>query len=254
MKAIILAAGLGSRFTSSIETQEGQPATPLHKCLAKVGDRRILDFSLDTAVDLGVNEIVVVVGHMAETIRDAYGSDYRGAPLTYAYQTEPLGLIDALSCGRDALGEADFWLFLGDEILIDADHHKMQSNFYQSNASISCGAIPTDDPERIRKNYTLSFDPDSGLIRRVVEKPVQLLSPYIGTGNCLFRNDTLHYIDQMPTDPGTGKKELAGLIQYTIDAGDAVLCHKFEAIYHYVNLNTFQDYLSLQTILKKRAG
>lgn len=251
MKAIILAAGVGSRFTKSMAAQEGKFVTSLPKCLVQIDHRRILDFSLDTAIDLGVNEIVIVVGHLSHLIIEAYGAAYKGIPLVYAYQKKPLGLIHALGCGRDALGDADFWLFLGDEILIDANHQAMQNYFYQADAAISCGVIPADDPERICKNYTVSFDSVSSQIREVVEKPVQPLTPYIGTGHCLFRNDVLDYIDQISTDPQTGKKELAGLIQHAIDMGDTVLCHQFEEAFYYVNLNTYEDYVALKSALSE---
>ena len=251
MKAIILAAGKGSRFTSSIPSCPAQSTAPAHKCLVQLDGRPILNFSLDAATQLGVDEIVIVVGHLAKTIIDAYGTNYLGTPLTYVYQNEPKGLIHALACGRDALGEADFWLFLGDEVLIDANLKAMQSDFYQTHAAISCGLIPTEEPERICKNYTVDFDNVSSQVFKVVEKPAQPITPYIGTGHCLFRNAVLDYIDQMPADPRTGNKELAGLIQYAIDVGDQVLCYRFEAFFYYVNLNTYEDYLALSVALSR---
>lgn len=249
MKALILAAGKGTRFASSRNTHFGAEQAPAHKCLTQIGHRRVADFSLDTAVDLGVNELVMVVGYLAETVQAAYGDAYRGVPITYAHQDEPRGLVHAMMCGREALGSADFWLFLGDEVLVDANHDLMQQTFNDEAAFLVCGMVPTTEPERIRKNYTLAFDEESKRVWRLVEKPVRPFTPYIGTGHCVFRNQILQYMDLMPTDPRTGNKELAGLIQYAIDVGEKVLCHSFDEMFHYVNINMYEDYLKLEAML-----
>ncbi|MBV7329460.1 NTP transferase domain-containing protein [Chloroflexi bacterium TSY] len=249
MKALILAGGYGSRFSSSLAAHLGEPETPVHKCLTQIGHRRVVDFSLDIAVELDVDEIILVVGYLAETVKAACGSQYRGVPITYAYQPEQQGLVHAMMCGRDALGEDDFWLFLGDEVLIDANHKAMQERFYKDEAFLICGMIPTDDPDRIRRNYTLAFDDESSRVWRLVEKPVRPFTPYIGTGHCVFRNKILHYMDLMPNDPRTGNKELAGLIQYAIDVGESVLCHSFDETFYYVNINTYEEYLGLEAAL-----
>lgn len=249
MKALILAGGYGSRFASTFAAHSGEPEAPVHKCLTQIGHRRVIDFSLDIAVDLGVDEIVMVVGYLAETVKEACGACYRGVPLTYAYQHERRGLVHAMLCGRDALAGDDFWLFLGDEVLIDANHHVMQERFYQEDAFLICGMVPTDDPSRICRNYTLAFDKGSQRLWRLVEKPLRPFSPYIGTGHCLFRGAILPYIDLMPNDPRTGHKELAGLIQYAIDVGELALCHSFDEMFYYVNINTYEDYLKLEAAL-----
>lgn len=249
MKALILAAGKGTRFNGSRNDHLGAPQAPAHKCLTQLGHRRVADFSLDTAVDLGVDELVLVVGFLAETVRAAYGNAYRGVPITYAYQHEQRGLVHAMMCGREALGDADFWLFLGDEILVDANHQRMQQRFHEEEAFLVCGMVPSKEPERIRKNYTLAFDEETRQVWRLVEKPVRPFTPYIGTGHCVFRNEILRYMDLMPNDPRTGNKELAGLIQYAIDVGEKVLCHSFDEMFHYVNINMYEDYLKLEAML-----
>lgn len=249
MKALVLAGGYGSRFSSSRAAHLGEPEAPVHKCLTQIGHRRVIDFSLDTAVNLGVDEIVLVVGYLADSVKAACGSHYAGIPITYTYQYEQQGLVHAMMCGRDALKNDDFWLFLGDEVLIDANHKVMQERFYQEEAFLICGMLPTDDPERIRRNYTLAFDEGSQRVWRLVEKPPRPFTPYIGTGHCLFRGAILPYMDLMPVDPRTGRKELAGLIQYAIDVGELVLCHSFDEMFYYVNINTYQDYLGLEAAL-----
>src|SRR5450755_634768 len=60
MKAIILAAGRGSRFGSY--TQDGP------KCLLKIGGLSLLERQIETFRRLGIHDIVVVKGFAAEKI------------------------------------------------------------------------------------------------------------------------------------------------------------------------------------------
>lgn len=62
MKAIILAAGIGSRITS---VTRGDP-----KCLITFGRRAILDYQIESLLQAGISEIVIVTGHRRERIVD----------------------------------------------------------------------------------------------------------------------------------------------------------------------------------------
>jgi choline kinase len=66
MKAIILAAGKGTRL-------DGAAVKP--KCLVEVGGLSLLQRQIDSLRSVNVNEIVVVVGFGAESIRDACGEE-----------------------------------------------------------------------------------------------------------------------------------------------------------------------------------
>ena len=51
MKALILAAGKGTRFTSSRDAHFGLPQEPAHKCLSQIEQRCVIEFSLDAAIE-----------------------------------------------------------------------------------------------------------------------------------------------------------------------------------------------------------
>lgn len=61
MKAIILAAGRGSRIGNLTEENP--------KCLLEVGGKRLIDWQLEAISKSGIKEVGVVVGYMAEKIK-----------------------------------------------------------------------------------------------------------------------------------------------------------------------------------------
>ncbi len=91
--AIVLAAGKGTRMRSA-----------LPKALHPVGGRPMLEWVLDAARGAGCSPIVVVVGHGAESIREAVAGD----DLLWVEQSEQLGTGHAVAQAEPALRAAGF--------------------------------------------------------------------------------------------------------------------------------------------------
>ncbi len=75
MKVIILAAGVGKRM--SAVTDE------IPKCLTKIGDKMLLERHLEIISLLGIKDIVFVVGHFKEKIKEAVEKDNNGFNIKY---------------------------------------------------------------------------------------------------------------------------------------------------------------------------
>lgn len=74
-KAVILIAGLGSRL---------QPLTLTHhKCMTEVNGIPILRNALSILEDEGIDEAILVVGYLADQIRETMGSCYGSMKITY---------------------------------------------------------------------------------------------------------------------------------------------------------------------------
>jgi L-glutamine-phosphate cytidylyltransferase len=67
MRAVILAAGSGSRLRPVIG--------PYPKCLARVGERTLLEWQLDALRTHGVDKVTVVVGYRRDAIEPVCGRD-----------------------------------------------------------------------------------------------------------------------------------------------------------------------------------
>lgn len=75
MQAVILAAGMGKRL--------GKLTQNSTKCMVPFNDRRLIDYTVDAAIDAGVNRIVMVVGHGAHEVKEYLGTSRRGVPVHY---------------------------------------------------------------------------------------------------------------------------------------------------------------------------
>ena len=75
MKALILAAGFGKRL---------QPITnTMPKSMVEVNGTPLLVNALNNLTSLGITEIGIVVGHMADYIKEHIGTEFNGARISY---------------------------------------------------------------------------------------------------------------------------------------------------------------------------
>ncbi|WP_149829878.1 glucose-1-phosphate thymidylyltransferase [Streptomyces tailanensis] len=110
MKALVLAGGAGTRlrpFSYSMPKQ-----------LIPIANKPVLAHVLENIRDLAVTDVGIVVGDRSSEIVEAVGDGSRfGLRITYIPQTEPLGLAHCVLLARDFLGDDDFVMYLGDNML-----------------------------------------------------------------------------------------------------------------------------------------
>ena len=76
-KAVILAAGLGSRLKPLTDSAP--------KCLTEVNDRSLLGHTLGILEKNGIDETVVVVGYLGDIVIEKVGESYGGMKVTYLW-------------------------------------------------------------------------------------------------------------------------------------------------------------------------
>jgi len=231
MKALILAAGKGSRI--------GDYCKEENKCLLKVRGKPLIENSLQCTAGLDLSEILIVVGHRAEKIIKTYGYSYKGKSIKYVFQLEQRGLVYAIECARETLNGEDFMLMLGDEIMINPRHSEMIKKYYNEKLFSLCGVSLVEDKNLIKKTYAVT-QRKNGRILRLIEKPRVPINNIMGTGNCIFQNKILSYLDKTPVNPKRGEKELVDLIQCAINDGHKV--KSFPICDKYFNINCQDDF------------
>ena len=99
--AIVLAAGQGTRMKS-----------PLAKVLHKVAGKSLVQWTVETALQSGANEVVVVVGHAREQVEQLLSSAY-GNNIRTALQAEQNGTGNAVQCAMPEVSDsADYVVVL----------------------------------------------------------------------------------------------------------------------------------------------
>lgn len=231
-KVLVLAGGRGKRL--------GEVTKKENKCLLNFQGKPLIEYSLENAVRVGVIEIIIVVGHLAKNIINRYGNKFQEHPIRYIVQQKQLGLVHAIETAKEAIGDSDFILMLGDEFFINPYHNDMIEEFKKKNAFAICGVVPVSNLSLISKTYSIKYD-INGRIFQLIEKPEQPDNHFMGTGNIIFRNEILNYIDKTPINKKRNERELPDLIQCAIDDGKEVYYYPFAS--KYTNVNTAEDIL-----------
>lgn len=240
MKALILAGGRGSRLHEFTKD--------MNKSMIKLFEKPLIEYNLQHAVEAKVSEIIIVVGYKKEEIIDYVGKKYKEIPVSYAIQKEQKGLVNAIECAKEKLGDSDFILMLGDEIIAEAEIKGMIRKFRKEKLFGICGIVNEKDKFSVGKTYSAMIN-EEGRVFRLIEKPKVMIYNIKGTGHCVLKNEILDYIERTPINANRGEKELVDLIQVAIDDGKKVYVYNLSKK-GYVNINTKEDFELAKELIK----
>ncbi|MBY0282017.1 MAG: nucleotidyltransferase family protein [Alphaproteobacteria bacterium] len=110
-QAIILAGGFGTRLRSAVQD--------LPKPMAPINGKPFLSFLLDEIYSQGIiKEIILSVHYKHEAISSFFKDSYKGLPLKYVIESNPLGTGGAIKNCADLINpEQSFFVFNGDTFL-----------------------------------------------------------------------------------------------------------------------------------------
>ena len=215
MNAIIPVAGRGTRLRPHTHTQP--------KVLMNVAGKPILAYILDELQGLGVEEIVLVVGYLAEKIEE-YVRERYGFRAHFVHQDEPMGNGHAVYLARRYLAAPTLIVF-GDTIF-QAD---LRGAAALSHSAIGVHQVP--DP---RAFGVVEMDGD-GIVRHLWEKPEVPPSDLAAVGVYLiqrplpFRKALERLVDEQRMV--NGEYWLADALQMMIDAGEKLKTFSIEQWY-----------------------
>ena len=162
MKGVILAGGLGTRLS---------PLTMVaNKHLLPVYDRPMIYYPIQTLVNAGIKDILLVTGgnNAGDFLRLlGNGSEFGLKHLNYTYQKGEGGIADALKLAEHFAGGEKIVVMLGDNIIEKNIGHAV-SAFEEQPEGAKILLKQVNDPERFG---VATLDGDN--VTRIVEKPSQ---------------------------------------------------------------------------------
>ncbi len=221
MKGLILSGGAGTRLRPITHTSAKQ--------LVPVANKPILFYGLEHMIEAGIREFGIVVGDTRDEIVAAVGDGSRwGVDITYIPQEEPLGLAHCVLIARDFLGDDDFVMYLGDNMIqqgvaefvdrFEAERHRqptLDGDHKPPAAQILLCPVP--DPHR----FGIAEVDAAGHVVRLIEKPADPPSDLALVGVYLF-TPAIHQAVAAIEPSDRGELEITDAIQWLIDNGERV--------------------------------
>ncbi|WP_442636927.1 UTP--glucose-1-phosphate uridylyltransferase GalU [Rossellomorea marisflavi] len=223
-KAIIPAAGLGTRFLPATKAQP--------KEMLPIVDKPTIQYIIEEAVASGIEDIIIVTGRGKRAIEDHFDKSYeleetlarkgkfdqleevqgisKLANIHYIRQKEPLGLGHAISCASRFIGSEPFAVLLGDDIVHSPDYPciKQLIDIYERYNSSVIGVKEVSEQD-VSKYGVISYNQncfDDGVyhLNDLVEKPKAEDAPsnYAIMGRYILRPEIFEILENLP--PGAG--------------------------------------------------
>jgi glucose-1-phosphate thymidylyltransferase len=214
MKALVLCGGSGTRLRPITHTMAKQ--------LVPIANKPVLFYGLEAIKAAGVEDVGIVVGETAREIIQAVGDGSKwGINVTYVQQDEPLGLAHAVMVAEPFLGDDDFVMYLGDN-LIKEGITSLVDQFRQNRPNCQILLATVKEPERFGVAELAA-----GKVVKLVEKPEHPASDLALVGVYMFDGHVMEAVKAIEPS-GRGELEITDAIQWLIDQGLVVDPHIIE--------------------------
>ena len=222
-KAVIPAAGLGTRFLPATKAQP--------KEMLPLVDKPAIQYIVEEAVRAQLDDLLIVTGRSKRALEDHFDQDdqleqvlasggkddllevtrqaAQLARLHYVRQGQALGLGHAVGCARQHVGGEPFAVLLGDDVLGDNGHMLRRMVELCSATERTVVAVMEFDDDQLHKYGVVAAesdpaDPDVFHVHDMVEKPGAASAPsnLCIIGRYVLTPDIFDHIDGVP--PGRG--------------------------------------------------
>ncbi|TVP48951.1 MAG: nucleotidyl transferase [Gemmatimonadales bacterium] len=208
MKAVIPLAGRGTRLRPHTLT------TP--KPLVHVAGRPVMSYILDDLIDLGVTEVIFVIGYLGDVVKEYVAREYPTLTAHYVVQDVQDGTAGAVKLA-EPFADGGELLILFVDTLFDAD-----LSLARALDPEWAGVIWAKEVEDYQRFGVIVTD-EHGAMTRIVEKPTEPVSKLANIGLYYIRDTDLLFrgIDHVLAAglASTGEYYLTDAFQYMVDHG-----------------------------------
>lgn len=188
MKAIILAAGLGTRLRPITDT--------IPKVMLPIRGKPLLEYHINNLREFGVTDIGINLHYLPDVITKYFGNGGKySVNITYKKEKTLLGSSGAMNQFRDWIGKEDFLVVYGDNYF-HLGYNDLFDKFDKTPESIATVCL---QHSKVLKGKGLVIINRNGTITKFVEKPEhpeKYCTDLINAGIYCMKNKILEYIPQ----------------------------------------------------------
>jgi glucose-1-phosphate thymidylyltransferase len=208
MKGVVLAGGTGSRL---------YPLTKItNKHLLPVFDRPMIYYPIQSLVEAGINDIMIVTG--GESAGDflrllGNGTQFGLKDLNYTYQEKAGGIAEALGLAEHFVGKDKVVVFLGDNI-IEGSIREAVNGFQRQKSGAKILLKEVENPQ----SYGVPEITGDRIVR-IEEKPRHPQSPFAVIGVYMYDSRVFDIIRTLPSS-ARGELEITDVNNAYIESGE----------------------------------
>lgn len=205
MKAVILAAGEGLRCRPLTLTRS--------KVMIPIANKPLIEHIINAVAENGIKEIILIVGYKKERIMDYFGDGNEfGVKISYVFQDAQLGTAHAVNQVKEHI-DCDFIVLNGDNLI---DARTISDLLAGKDGDVTLLAIDREETS----GYGIVI-PDNRKVKKILEKPKEVISHLINAGIYVFSPEIFDEIDKTPLSQ-TGEYAITDTIQQMIEKGKSV--------------------------------
>ncbi|MGB4521095.1 MAG: sugar phosphate nucleotidyltransferase, partial [Candidatus Omnitrophota bacterium] len=214
-------------------------------------NKPIMQYQIEVMKRIGITDITIVVGHLKNKITEFFKDGKKlGVKISYVEQKEALGIAHAVGQLENCVHQP-FLLWLGDIFFIPENIELLLKTFKEKQACAVLAVKKEEEGQLLKKNFAVLLH-ESGMVKRVVEKPRYLHSNLKGCGIYLFDLNIFDAIRRTPRTAMRDEYEITNSIQILIEDGFPV--YPAQVIQWDMNITYATDLLACNQFQLKLLG